>query len=285
MNKHLIFLHIPRSGGLTLSEIIKRQYKREELFSVPGSKESINKFKRLENKKRQKIKCVFGHFPFGFHNYFSGKSGYITMLRDPVDRIISHYYATVSRKHHYLHDKVVSENISLKEYVTKGLSFEMSNSQTQLLSGGEKKLALDVNGPESRKYLEIAKKNLVKYFTAVGLTERFDESILLFKKRLGWKNIFYYKINVSKTRPKKRNVSQDAIDIIKKYNQLDIDLYNYAKDIFEKMLEKEDASFKKDLKKFKQMNKIYSSVIYKYKQVRRTLKKLIKKNPWHILKK
>ena len=191
-SKILIFLHLPRSGGITLKQIINRQYENKEIIALKNSRESIANLDQLTKGEKQKIKCIIGHFPFGSHKYFYGESTYITMLRDPVDRIISHYYSAISREYHYLHNEVVQKNMTLSEYVTSGISFEMENGCTQLLSGEEKKIPIDINTPEAQQCIKTAKENLIKYFTAIGIVERYDESLLLFKRKLGWKNIFYY---------------------------------------------------------------------------------------------
>ena len=67
----------------------------------------------------------------------------------------------------------------------------------------EKNLDTCVVDPgEAKPVLEYIKKNNLKdKFIAVGFTEYFDESLLLYKKKLNWpKPIYYAKKNVTKNK-------------------------------------------------------------------------------------
>ena len=67
----------------------------------------------------------------------SGKSKYITFLRDPVERLISHYHYVLRRPKHYLYEQVVKDGLSLSDYVTSDISPELSNHQVRMISGRE----------------------------------------------------------------------------------------------------------------------------------------------------
>jgi len=172
----LIFLHIPKTGGSTLRNLIKRNYKGQPIFSIDGrrARKSIEAFKKLPEAQRKSFKVLQRHMLFGLHEFLSSPSTYITMLRDPIERIISHYYYVLRDPEHYpyLYKKVKSQNmslnISLKDYVISGISTELDNGQTRLLSGMKN---VDF-GCCPREMLEIAKKNLREHFAVIGLMER-----------------------------------------------------------------------------------------------------------------
>jgi hypothetical protein len=50
--------------------------------------------------------------------------------------------------------------------------------------------------------LDIAKRNLASHFAVIGITEEFDRSLILMKRRLAWRHPFYTSQNVSRE-PKK----------------------------------------------------------------------------------
>jgi hypothetical protein len=137
--KSLIFLHIPKAAGTSLHRIIGRQYPQPSIFSIDGADVygSIEEFKGLSESQRARIACLKGHMPFGLHRYLPQPCAYITFLRDPIDRIVSHYYFVLRTPSHYLYEQVTSQRMTLDDYVRSGISGELSNGQTKLLAGDE----------------------------------------------------------------------------------------------------------------------------------------------------
>jgi hypothetical protein len=250
----LIFLHIPKAAGTTLHKILERQYKQSEIFEIDGSKvlASIKEFTNLSLEQRSKIKLLKGHMPFGLHEHLPRPSVYITVLRHPIDRVISHYYYTLQTPYHYLHERVKSQKMTLRDYVESEISGELDNGQVRLLAGVDMEIPF---GKCSRKLLEQAKNNLENHFAFVGLAEYFNETILLMKKVLGWKRYpVYQTMNPTKAKPHISQIPEDTLRAIEKRNELDIELYELvAKDFRVQM----NLIPEIDLKKFKVMNSMY----------------------------
>ncbi|WP_199245677.1 sulfotransferase family 2 domain-containing protein [[Phormidium] sp. ETS-05] len=198
----LIFVHIPKAAGTTLHQIIERQYPKHLTFTLDGTnpEAAIEEFKQLPEAQRMKIKVLKGHMPFGLHEFLSGPCTYITMLRDPVERVISHYYYVLRQPNHYLHQKITSQNMTLLDYVNSGISTELNNGQAILLSGIDKRSGNLLD--RSDEILEKSLQNL-EQMAVVGLLEKFDESLILLQKTFGWNNIFYVKEKVTKNKPVK----------------------------------------------------------------------------------
>src|ERR687883_2082574 len=114
---------------------------------------------------------------------------------------------------------------------------------TRLLDGEERRTLRPGPEPVTREVLEIAKKNLREHFAAVGLFDRFDESLLLFKKVLGWGSIYYVRLNVTKDRPAKRQVPDEARRLVERYNEMDMELYEYARRRFEEAIREQGTEF------------------------------------------
>jgi hypothetical protein len=176
-----------------------------------------------------KIKCLQGHACFGqVHPLFNKSYTYITILRNPIERIISLYCRHGGAK-----------NMTLKQFVTdKNFQFATESTQTRYTSA--------VNPPNLKK----AKENLNKYFTVVGITDMFDESIFLMKKNLSWGKIDYTKKNITSNRPTQEEIPEEVINIIKEKNSLDIKLYNYAKNNLKNQIRALDSKSKQELDKF-----------------------------------
>lgn len=79
----------------------------------------------------------------------------------------------------------------------------------------------------------MAKENLLRYFSLVGLTERFDEGLAILKIMFGWQIAKYAKFNVTKNRMKKTSLPASTVELIAERNKYDVALYEFAVPIFE----------------------------------------------------
>lgn len=231
--KAVFFLHIPKCAGTTLTEeIIKKKFKPHEsiIFYEHGTGALIDRLKGMSQKEQRKIKCIAGHFAFGIHRYYTaGPATYVTLLRDPIERVISHYYFVLRRKDHYLHKIVKKEGYTLEEYVENKLTVELNNGQTRILAG----IGWGAEfGKCTGTMFEKAKENLETYFTVVGLSERFDDFLELLNRKIGWEIPEYQNRNVRQRGRGTTGIDCKTLEVIRKYNRFDIELYNYARSIF-----------------------------------------------------
>ncbi|HVX30184.1 MAG TPA: hypothetical protein VHA53_06860, partial [Nitrolancea sp.] len=126
----VIFLHAPKTGGTTLVRIIERQ-------SAPGSVLNLydssygEELAAYPPEEIERIRAIAGHFYFGVHRFIARPSVYITVLRDPVARVISHYHFVRCSPGHYLYD--AANELSLSEFVVACGPDEPNNDQTRLL--------------------------------------------------------------------------------------------------------------------------------------------------------
>jgi hypothetical protein len=106
--------------------------------------------------------------------------------------------------------------------------------------------------------LEAAKENIRRDFSCVGLTERFDESILLMQRVFGWKNISYAKRRVTQERPRGSEIPTDVVDLLRKRTQLDAELYEFACGVFEAQLAAVGGISAKDVEAFRRRNRAFA---------------------------
>jgi len=91
--KKIIFLHVPKAGGTTLTDVIVRNYPSEKIYTLAGTRQAMIDFMELPADKINSYDCVQGHMGFGFHRLFESKVRYLTLLRDHVNRLISFIYS------------------------------------------------------------------------------------------------------------------------------------------------------------------------------------------------
>ncbi|MEM8677101.1 MAG: sulfotransferase family 2 domain-containing protein [Cyanobacteria bacterium P01_G01_bin.67] len=251
--KTVIFLHLPKAAGTTLCDIFLRQYQAGSIHLLDGTNfdQAQEDFKQLSPEEKAQIKILMGHMYFGLHEYQPHPATYVTMLRNPIDRVISYYYFIKKARNHPDYEMMKTKNISIEDYCQMGV-VNMCNGQTRFLSGNQES---EINGKE---ILKQAKKNLQEYFSVVGIQEKFDESLLMLRNKLAWKKMpYYYRRNTNRTKSYRQEISNSTRAAIEKYNELDLELYEYATKIFEQKLKQQNGKIERKLQLFKLKNQVY----------------------------
>lgn len=250
---NLIFLHIPKAAGSTLHPVLERHTSKRayRTISLP---EQLEAFKQLPEAERRRIRLLKGHMPFGMHEYLNGRSRYVTLLRHPAERVVSHYYYVKRRPGHYLHHHIAA-GMSLAEFASAGLSGEMDNGQVRLLSGHDQDIPC---GQCTRDLLDTAKSNIEQHFAVAGLTERFDESLVLMAIELGWNwTPYYLNRNVTKDKPVARQIDPVALQAIEQANPLDFELYEWASRRFQTQLARRQPEVDTRIAQLNRANTLY----------------------------
>ncbi|GAM25174.1 hypothetical protein SAMD00019534_083490, partial [Acytostelium subglobosum LB1] len=254
-----IFIHIAKTGGSSLGNIFKRNERRAQFFHFwahPG----VDELEHMSTK----LTTIFGHIRYGLHFYYEEKRpnslparedglnpySYMTMLREPVDRVISHYYYHRQNKRDPGHGFAMKYD--LREWIER--SAAANNEQARMLCGISPH---EYYGKENET--EICAHHHLKYtYKYIGLTEKFSESLVLLTHYAGFQAIRFTKVNSGTQRVSVADVPEDIVEEIKRRNQMDIALYNKAKEAFEmqidaigrEFVEHQVTEFKKKIKIF-----------------------------------
>ena len=257
----IIFVHIPKAGGSTVENILWRLYDTDSIVRLSSVKaermRDIASFKAMPPEQKKKIKVLTGIMDFGLHAYLPQPATYITILRDPVERVISHYYFVLNTPQHYLHEQVRTENMGLQEYVVRCPLDEMDNAQTRLISGMDAQVQDGDFQPCTQADLFRAKANIERHFAVAGTLERFDGTLILIKQKLGWPHPLYTRQNINRKRMSQEVIPAKTIRFIKEHNELDIQLYQHVREGLEKALDRRALSLKRALLSFRLLNTLY----------------------------
>jgi hypothetical protein len=276
----IIFVHIPKTAGSTLRSIIRKQYGEDHLLYLRALNSTDLNQQQPEVEEAQKerdIRGISGHVMFGVHQFVDSAFQYVTILREPISRVISDYYYVLQTPTHDLHETVIANDYSLREYVTSGTTIYADNVQTRIVAGVGGDIPV---GECTRDHLEQAKRNLQDHFSVVGLTEYFNESITLMKRQLGWGYPMYKTRNKTSNRPSRREVSTETKHVIREHNTLDVELHQFVRERFVAQLQEQPDSFFRDLQMLDALNTFYAPAVRTYITARKGINDLLGRDEW-----
>jgi hypothetical protein len=227
MAEVVLFNHIPKTAGSTMRRVLFRTVggKRVLFATTLGEhREQLGQIvQRLDGRTRGSY-AVIAHTGWGIQDRLPARHEYraFTMLREPVDRTISMYFYSLD-----------SHRLSLEQFLEQ-LPEHSYNHQTAFLGGLTAPHHLDGEPIRREQFdralLERAKRNLESHLV-VGLTERFDDSLVLLRRAYGWPRwrMRYKPVNVGN----RKQVSPAELEAVRAYNELDIELYELGREVFE----------------------------------------------------
>ena len=253
MHKPFCFLHIPRTAGTTLNNILLQNYEENEVISLYTKKDFAN-YKEITVDYLENIKLIQGHLLLQSYDppqMYSYDVSVFTFLREPLARVKSEYLFLKQWKFSHMYEIIQNNNMSFSDYITSELNkvkYKGKNFMTRAISGE------DMSSLEAgQKALSKAKTNLEKSFIFFGIQEKFDESLVMLSKVMSLKNIFYERRNVLADTCKETFSARD-IEIAAEYNKLDVDLYTFACDLFHDRVDSGLVVTPGEIQYFKTMN-------------------------------
>lgn len=256
----VIFLHVGKTAGATMRRALRREFRSSEVMELkapavePGRLRrdgAVAYFESLPEAARARPRLIMGHMNYGLHEAVPRPATYVTLLREPIKLILSQYHHVRRHEGHLLHEEAEAYP-DLASYLRSGISLEMDNSQTRAFAGD----ATTPFGGCTREMLEVAKAHLDGAFAVVGLTERFDESLVLMRQAFAWNRIRYVSVNIDPGRDRRETPSEEDLEIIREQNALDLELYAWAAERFASTL-RGTPGFEEALARFLRDNERY----------------------------
>lgn len=197
----VIFMHVPKAAGSTLKSILWREYGSASVFDFRSTSKAadVARFFSMPLADRGQFRAVQGHVPFGLHRFLPGPSHYITLLRDPVERLVSTYRFIWTAKSHWRHQEFAQKRPSFAAFIDDLAERRRLNLQTLWLSG---LLEIDTHpvtdrteGVAEQELLDRALATLDREIALAAPTERFDDFLLCCRRLFGWRLPRYTPVN------------------------------------------------------------------------------------------
>ena len=277
----IYYIHIPKTAGTSVIRIFEKQiyqsrFKRinptRDIHPKKFLKDAPNYLKGYSPKESSKIDLIAGHFNHGVHKAISETFSYLTILRNPVERVISEYF--YMKQMGFFHQSVImDESLSLEDYLHHKDTYYLNNLQTRMLSG----TSYDMGDELNESNYKAALKNL-QDLNAVGLTERLPETLALFYLKLKWSRVPVIKsINKNLSRPDTYSIQEECIKKIIEREQFDIRLYHEAEKIFQVSLGKYGEKIQELAHRIVEpmyLYQLYMRSIEGFERVRRKIKRI-----------
>lgn len=282
----LIHLHLPRNAGTTLGRMLRLRLglwppssiihhsATLGMYQVKDYRRRLEAINGLPQRLRSRVRLFEAHAGFGLHEHLPEPSTYVTVLREPIDRALSVYY--YQRQH-----RRIPEDMTLEDFVLRGdpqRVWWVDNAQVRYLAGNGGTIVDVERGRCTRAMLDIAIERLEQNFAFVGLLDRFEESVVLLRRVFGWRGCYYVHSNPTKVRKHAIELAPSQRQLLSEHNELDAELYQFAADKFQSVLDEAGDDFTRDLNRFRRGNARYNvcfgGIQRRLPAVRRALSKL-----------
>ena len=183
--------------------------------------------------EREQIELITGHL--SLENPFEGcdvpRPEILTMIRQPISRVVSLYGHMKRKPEHHLYDLINENSLTIADMYTRE-SIEYDNFQTRMLAGLD--CILKPFGTLDESDLDRALERVESLGVIVGLQEHYDASIALYTHHLGWdrSKIKIHQTNrahaglLSKRSAKEQYVPTESdFESLNAHNALDVKLY------------------------------------------------------------
>ena len=252
-----IFVHVPKTAGSTLDQVLNREANGRVYWLSGGAREAMARLARMPSQDALRYVLYAGHLPWGLHKVIPAPCQYLTMLRNPVDRLVSHYFHVLDEPGHHSYEQIVTGQMSLLDFVTSDISIELDNLQTRFVAGLEASDSTPINCC-SQSLLHRALENIEQTFAAVGVQELFDESLVLFSDYLCWNHQPLYSAKrVNTARPHGRSIPQEVSNAILYRNQFDQRLHQWATEQIRASMDNAGREFESRVHCFRLLNSIH----------------------------
>lgn len=152
------------------------------------------------------------------------------------------------------HVKYLTHSFNFTDFLTKVRHYE---PEAPIRSYTNNRMSIDLGLPPQQignsSYVTTFLQHVDKLFHLILIADRFDESMVLLRRRLRWtvKDVLYMKLN------ERRKENRKAVEIppwlkarFRKFDQFDVALYDYFSQVFDRTVLGEGPGFQEEVNAF-----------------------------------
>jgi hypothetical protein len=253
IDTQLFFMHMPKTAGTTIIQVIEQQFAEKEiarwLYPFRLVDESPDFF--------EQHRYFHGHVEYSLmRSLLPGQLAVMTILREPVERYLSHFGNHQRVRFDQIPDITLDEfnqlrQTSLTDFVQNPpeilaiIARYFQNLQAKFL-------ASELEGESLKKRNQLIRtgryvlptptfeqaKQRLDQISFVGVTERFQDSLFLMAYTFGWPPVTEYKsFHTAQPRPQQDKLPPDLLQEINTLNQLDQQIYDEGRKLFQRRYE------------------------------------------------
>lgn len=250
----LIFMHLPKTGGMSMFTAFTALWRTAiaDLYNVSSRNPQI----AIQATQNPGNILYCGHYSFGLHEWLDRPAYYASVLREPVNRIVSLYHflqpnltwyksllqqaggdieklRADKRLSDYYFDFLpcLSGELTAANFFASP-SAELDNGMVRRFSG----YGLNPS-PCPETALEQARLNIERYFSVVGLLERYPETLELMSRTFGLPALKENHVNKNHSKEHKAPLDDAIMQQIRDMNRLDTALYDWVSARFDAQMD------------------------------------------------
>lgn len=242
--KPIIFMHMMKTGGLTMVNILREAFGVDHTFKLGNTHgDRTNYLPDLVTTARNpEMRIFIGHFGWGVQQLFDRHVQFITILRHPVDRVLSlSRYLGVTALDFSTLSRLLTETPEARNGMVRRLngltSVDLSKGVTRDVSWRDMSTT-DIQVNLTDQHLEAAKQ-VLNEFAAIGMQEMFAETLLLFRDKLNSPPLFSIQrpfLNHAASPLSRAGIDPRVTSLIVDHNRLDLDLYQLCREQFDNQI-------------------------------------------------
>lgn len=226
----LVFLHMPKAGGTSLKRAIAHVYGRH--FVDYHARLSADVLQRYDLKSSADVRALVSHHGYGFHRQFGSEDGamqegdgifqgrdirYVTLIRDPVERLKSMYYfVTTFHAHRFYEATKEMAPEDFFHFMLEHSRHEMEEIQCGLLDNTET--------PDFGRA-----RDTLESFYMFGTVENSQGLMEDLAGGLNWPSDIPYERRNASPKEGRADIAPEVVDWIIQHNRNDRKLYDFVK--------------------------------------------------------